>query len=89
MIPAALQNCLNPVPAIKYPDWLLQKIKVKNDKVKQRKLDQFFKIADVEDIAQKKLKFDPQTAAINNKKKLESAAIQKQTLQLENCPYPD
>jgi len=33
-IPAALQNCLNPVPQIKYPDWLLQKIKTMNDKMK-------------------------------------------------------
>jgi len=39
MIPAALQNCMNPVPSVQFPDWLVHKIKVRNDKVKQRKLD--------------------------------------------------
>jgi DNA polymerase epsilon subunit 1 len=57
-IPAALQNCCNPVPQIEYPEWLLKKIKTLNDKVKQRKLSQFFKPADIEDLAQKKIKFD-------------------------------
>ena len=74
MIPAALQNCNNPVPAIDFPEWLLRQIKIKNDKVKQRSLNQFFKPADIEDLAQKKLKFEAQAAAIN-KKKLDNAPI--------------
>ena len=73
-IPAALQNCCNPVPQIEYPEWLLKKIKTLNDKVKQRKLSQFFKPADIEDLAQKKIKFDAAAAQINQKKKTESVA---------------
>ena len=53
-IPAALQNCQNPVPQIKYPDWLHKRIKIKNDKFKQKKLGAFFKTADIEDIMAKK-----------------------------------
>jgi len=33
-IPAALQNCLNPVPRIEYPDWLIKQIKIRNNKFK-------------------------------------------------------
>ena len=33
-IPAALQNCMNPVPEIEYPDWLHKRIKIQNDKFK-------------------------------------------------------
>ena len=53
-IPAALQNCNNPVPKIEYPDWLYKRIKVKNDKFKQKKMESFFKPAektwDIEDL---------------------------------------
>jgi DNA polymerase epsilon subunit 1 len=41
-IPAALQHCLNPVPEIQYPEWLHKRIKVQNDKFKQKKLSNFF-----------------------------------------------
>lgn len=33
-IPAALQKCLNPVPSIKYPDWLHKRIKANDEKFK-------------------------------------------------------
>ena len=33
-IPAALQKCMNPVPRIKYPDWLHKRIKAEDEKFK-------------------------------------------------------
>jgi len=33
-IPAALQQCLNPVPKIPYPDWLTKRIKTQQDRFK-------------------------------------------------------
>jgi DNA polymerase epsilon subunit 1 len=53
-IPAALQKCLNPVPRIKYPDWLHKRIKAQNDQFKQKDMRQFFKVADIEDINAKR-----------------------------------
>ena len=41
-IPAALQKCLNPVPKIKYPDWLHKKIKAEEDRYKQKDMKHFF-----------------------------------------------
>jgi DNA polymerase epsilon subunit 1 len=55
-IPAALQKCMNPIPRIAYPDWLHKRIKVNDDKFKQKELKHFFKVApqkqimDVEDL---------------------------------------
>lgn len=48
-IPAALQECLNPVPRIEYPDWLHKEISEKNHKFKQRNISSFFKVEDMED----------------------------------------
>ena len=33
-IPAALQNCMNPIPKIAYPQWLHKRIKIQEDKFK-------------------------------------------------------
>ena len=57
-IPAALQKCLNPVPRIKYPDWLHKRIKANDDKFKQKDMQFFFKkqdkkVRDIEDIQPK------------------------------------
>lgn len=41
-IPAALQKCLNPVPRIKYPDWLHKRIKATDEKFKQKDMKYFF-----------------------------------------------
>lgn len=37
-IPAALQKVRNPVPRVPHPDWLQRRIKVKDDRMKQKKL---------------------------------------------------
>lgn len=42
-IPAALQKCMNPVPEIKYPDWLHKRLKARDDKFKQKDMKFFFK----------------------------------------------
>ncbi|DBA81285.1 TPA: hypothetical protein ACH3X2_006902 [Trebouxia sp. C0005] len=42
-IPAAMQRIPNPVPRVKHPDWLHKKVREKNDKFQQRRLDGFFK----------------------------------------------
>jgi len=45
-IPAALQNCVNPVKSIEYPDWLHKRIKAKNDKFKQKDMKHFFSVVE-------------------------------------------
>lgn len=42
-IPAALQGVTNPVPRIQHPDWLANRIRIKNDKSKQQSINSFFK----------------------------------------------
>ena len=37
-IPAAFLKCINPILRIAYPDWLHKKIKVNDDKFKQKEL---------------------------------------------------
>jgi DNA polymerase epsilon subunit 1 len=54
-IPAALQKCLNPVPRIKYPDWLHKRLRDNDDKFKQKDMKFFFKnstaaIKDIEEL---------------------------------------
>ena len=44
-IPAALQKCLNPVPRIKYPEWLHKRIKEDDEKFKQKDMKFFFSMA--------------------------------------------
>ena len=44
-IPAALQSVPNPVPRIQHPDWLHKKIMEKNDTLKQRKINEMFKVS--------------------------------------------
>jgi DNA polymerase epsilon subunit 1 len=49
-IPAALQKVQNPVPRIAHPDWLQKRIRVKEDKMKQKKLTDLFTKGPLEDI---------------------------------------
>ncbi|XP_057456006.1 DNA polymerase epsilon catalytic subunit A-like [Lotus japonicus] len=41
-IPAAMQKVANPVPRVAHPDWLHKKVREKDDKFRQRKLDDMF-----------------------------------------------
>lgn len=41
-IPAALQKIRNPVPRVPHPDWLQQRINVRDDKFKQKKMTDLF-----------------------------------------------
>lgn len=41
-IPAALQRIPNPVPRVSHPDWLQQRINVRDDKFKQKKMTDMF-----------------------------------------------
>ncbi|KAJ0576989.1 putative DNA-directed DNA polymerase [Helianthus annuus] len=41
-IPAAMQKVSNPVPRVVHPDWLYKKVREKEDKMRQRKVDNFF-----------------------------------------------
>ncbi|XP_042499556.1 DNA polymerase epsilon catalytic subunit A-like isoform X2 [Macadamia integrifolia] len=43
-IPAAMQKVANPVPRVIHPDWLHKKVREKNDKFRQRKLDDMFSL---------------------------------------------
>lgn len=89
-IPAALQNCQNPVPEIKYPDWLHKRIKIKNDKFKQKKLGHFFKTADIEDLARKKLQQFPQNnpQMMSIKNEIKDEKPKKPSFDVEKCPAP-
>ena len=44
-IPAALQDIANPVPRIKHPDWLHKQLLQRNDKLKQHKMTDHFKMS--------------------------------------------
>lgn len=44
-IPAALQDVVNPVPRIPHPDWLANRIRVRNDKSKQTSISTYFSTA--------------------------------------------
>ncbi|KAK5661819.1 hypothetical protein OQA88_9921 [Cercophora sp. LCS_1] len=41
-IPAALQKVRNPVPRVAHPEWLQRRIRIKDDKMKQKKLTDLF-----------------------------------------------
>ncbi|KAK9830879.1 hypothetical protein WJX81_001263 [Elliptochloris bilobata] len=41
-IPAAMQRVANPVPRVKHPDWLHKKVREKEDRFQQRKINSFF-----------------------------------------------
>ncbi|KAJ4832189.1 DNA polymerase epsilon catalytic subunit A [Turnera subulata] len=43
-IPAAMQKVSNPVPRVAHPDWLHKKVREKEDKFRQRKLDDIFSL---------------------------------------------
>jgi len=53
-IPAAFQKVANPVPRVPHPDWLLKRVRERNDTRKQAKLSNFFNagaaLGDLEDI---------------------------------------
>ncbi|CAL8464190.1 g3725 [Coccomyxa elongata] len=42
-IPAAMQRVANPVPRVKHPDWLHKKVREKDDRHQQKKLDGFLR----------------------------------------------
>lgn len=44
-IPAALQDVVNPVPRIVHPEWLANRIRIKNDKSKQTSISSYFTAA--------------------------------------------
>ena len=53
-IPAAMQRVANPVPRVRHPDWLHRRVREKEDRLQQRKLDGFFVVkggggGDIED----------------------------------------
>ena len=50
-IPAALQKCSNPVPRVAHPDWLQRRIRIKDDKMKQKKMTDMFTKTPLEDIS--------------------------------------
>lgn len=64
-IPAALQKCLNPVPRIKYPDWLHKRIKAEDNKYKQKDMSFFFKQATKQEAAANALRDIEEISAIN------------------------
>ena len=41
-IPAAMQRVTNPVPRVRHPDWLHRRVREKEDRFQQKKLDGFF-----------------------------------------------
>lgn len=43
-IPAALQGVSNPVPRVQHPDWLHKRMLEKNDILKQRRINEIFKV---------------------------------------------
>lgn len=48
-IPAALQGISNPVPRVQHPDWLHKRMLEKNDILKQRRINEIFKVTDKSD----------------------------------------
>ncbi|MFS7947003.1 putative DNA-directed DNA polymerase [Helianthus anomalus] len=45
-IPAAMQKVSNPVPRVVHPDWLYKKVREKEDKMRQRKVDDIFSFSE-------------------------------------------
>ena len=92
-IPAALQNCMNPVPRIQYPDWLHKRLKAQADTFKQKGIQHFFKVADIEDIAKSKLV--PRVPALNqiNLASMTTGGAKVpatvEDLKIQDCPAPD
>lgn len=64
-IPAALQKCLNPVPRIKYPDWLHKRIKAEDAKYKQKDMKHFFQAATKQESTARALRDIEEISAIN------------------------
>ncbi|XP_055836278.1 DNA polymerase epsilon catalytic subunit A-like [Solanum dulcamara] len=48
-IPAAMQKVSNPVPRVVHPDWLYKKVREKEDKFRQRKLNDIFSSVNKDD----------------------------------------
>jgi DNA polymerase epsilon subunit 1 len=104
-IPAALQKCMNPVPKIQYPEWLYKRLKVEDDRYKQKDMKFFFKKASQQEAASNALRDIEDFAAANiNKLTLTSAAQKKEEAQIaknlikekenkyakiEDCPSPE
>ena len=95
-IPAALQSCMNPIPRIAYPQWLHKRIKIKEDKFKQKDMKHFFNVApkvvkDVEDLATMGVVSETKAQAM--KKKKEETDIVNRSKEkyskLAECPDPN
>jgi DNA polymerase epsilon subunit 1 len=82
-IPAALQKCQNPLPEIPYPSWLHKRIQIQNDRFKQKTMENFFKAADIEELAAKRKNFAPVNTVVKAEEK------QQQHFKLEDCPAPE
>lgn len=87
---------MNPVPRIKYPDWLHKRLKDQEDTFKQKDMKHFFKVADIEDIAKSKIVPKITGSLANNKLSLggggpsaKQTKIVEEELKLEDCPSPD
>ncbi|KAJ3047104.1 DNA polymerase epsilon catalytic subunit, partial [Rhizophlyctis rosea] len=48
-IPAAMQEVANPVPRVRHPDWLFKRVSAKNDRFKQHRITDLFKVVDKEE----------------------------------------
>ena len=67
-IPAALQKCMNPVPRIKYPDWLHKRIKTEDERFKQKDMKFFFQMATKQESVANALRDIEEVASTNLKK---------------------
>ena len=86
-IPAALQKCLNPVPKIKYPDWLHKRLKANDEKFKQKDMKYFFtqkKVTDIEDTF-KPVVVQPQIQKLSIKQQ-PSVPRENKYEKIEECP---
>lgn len=100
-IPAALQDVVNPVPRIPHPDWLADRIRVKNDKSKQTSISSYFttakpnivEVGDIEDVMNNggspgKPKVQPKIAKVTVKSKRKQEAVDAEKAEEEEVALP-
>lgn len=100
-IPAAMQGVLNPVPRIPHPEWLQDRIRVKNDKSKQTSISSYFKAApketkvvevgDIEDLGKQTNhveKVQPKVGKVTVKSKRKNDAVDAQEVEEEEASLP-
>jgi DNA polymerase epsilon subunit 1 len=95
-IPAALQNCVNPIKAIKQPEWLNKRIKANNDKFKQKDMKHFFQVTEkpknieIEDLQTMGVLNEMKALSMQEQKqkKLEMQTQREKYSKMENCPKP-